>query len=921
MMSTQKKNKRGQTPGAARGGRQRGFDKNIVREPVSRTMTRGKQVDETNEGVFANPRFTHLTTSLIGCVVRLQVKNGGIYEGILKTFSPKMDVVLEMAHKCEDLGNNNQNAVSSVPSRERLIEKILFSVGDILTICAMDVDMDYSVKGTNQDAFTDSAISKHNGQSGESPLRELQPWEGGDGDDVGGLEGGDPTNGWDPNEMFRTNEEKFHCKSTYDDSLKLYTTQLEKTDSSEYKAREEKAAKIALEIEKSDQYKIRSALENGDEMNEEDKFSSVKRTQENNCQSGNVPYRYIPPNKRSQHPHQPNRTIPRGTVQNHQYHSLPNRGGPLPQRITSPPQPVHNPPPPPVIEETKHNHIEKEENKWGENSEQSAKASPVPESVDKQQQQAQPPPPVHTSPVSNKVDRRNSTPKARDAIIEELKGFKKQFKLEESKDREDVKENQEVSTEVATEKIEDTSTHEPDKPEEKKKENSEISSDLVKKSELNPLAQVFQPKQIRQQIPTPPRPHTQSPMAMPAAMQTAHTGMFHQQQQPTFMLPPAVVPTQVPTSSPQLRPAKRAVVSIQGHRPDISAAQATGQPLLAHHTHPPQIILQMPPSMITQHGGYPISQVMQMPSTTSAAPPRMVTPTSLPMVPTSHPGAIDQNNVSHSGVGGGHIFSKSHSGQSGGHIYMNPPTGPVPAHIHQFSHTQHPQPAHMGPQQNQPGNQMNPQSNAHHPAPSPVQQQGPTGQSHNQGHPPSSGTPQPHPNYPQMGLQHPPLQASPHNPTSPQTMHTMPPYHYTHTANAHAQQNNQPYGLNQGHNSGNSSHNMPGQSPHMHSQAQIVMMPNPQVQQNSQQAQQQAHSHQFQQHAVPHPMAGQAGHMNYQTTGMPAMQANNHTNIHQQMPPFVPQVPVHLARKAWIYKTVHSQGGPPGPVQSYPQTH
>ncbi|XP_069135925.1 ataxin-2-like protein isoform X7 [Argopecten irradians] len=914
MMSTQKKNKRGQTPGAARGGRQRGFDKNIVREPVSRTMTRGKQVDETNEGVFANPRFTHLTTSLIGCVVRLQVKNGGIYEGILKTFSPKMDVVLEMAHKCEDLGNNNQNAVSSVPSRERLIEKILFSVGDILTICAMDVDMDYSVKGTNQDAFTDSAISKHNGQSGESPLRELQPWEGGDGDDVGGLEGGDPTNGWDPNEMFRTNEEKFHCKSTYDDSLKLYTTQLEKTDSSEYKAREEKAAKIALEIEKSDQYKIRSALENGDEMNEEDKFSSVKRTQENNCQSGNVPYRYIPPNKRSQHPHQPNRTIPRGTVQNHQYHSLPNRGGPLPQRITSPPQPVHNPPPPPVIEETKHNHIEKEENKWGENSEQSAKASPVPESVDKQQQQAQPPPPVHTSPVSNKVDRRNSTPKARDAIIEELKGFKKQFKLEESKDREDVKENQEVSTEVATEKIEDTSTHEPDKPEEKKKENSEISSDLVKKSELNPLAQVFQPKQIRQQIPTPPRPHTQSPMAMPAAMQTAHTGMFHQQQQPTFMLPPAVVPTQVPTSSPQLRPAKRgrdippAVVSIQGHRPDISAAQATGQPLLAHHTHPPQIILQMPPSMITQHGGYPISQVMQMPSTTSAAPPRMVTPTSLPMVPTSHPGAIDQNNVSHSGVGGGHIF-------------MNPPTGPVPAHIHQFSHTQHPQPAHMGPQQNQPGNQMNPQSNAHHPAPSPVQQQGPTGQSHNQGHPPSSGTPQPHPNYPQMGLQHPPLQASPHNPTSPQTMHTMPPYHYTHTANAHAQQNNQPYGLNQGHNSGNSSHNMPGQSPHMHSQAQIVMMPNPQVQQNSQQAQQQAHSHQFQQHAVPHPMAGQAGHMNYQTTGMPAMQANNHTNIHQQMPPFVPQVPVHLARKAWIYKTVHSQGGPPGPVQSYPQTH
>ncbi|XP_060067844.1 ataxin-2-like protein isoform X3 [Ylistrum balloti] len=881
MMSAQKKNKRGQTPGAARGGRQRGYEKNII----------------TNEGVFANPRFTHLTTSLIGCVVRLQVKNGGIYEGILKTFSPKMDVVLEMAHKCEDLGNNNQNAVPNVPSRERLIEKILFSVGDILTICAMDVDMEYSVK----DSFTDSAISKHNGQTGESPLRELQPWVGEDGDELGGLEGGDPANGWDANEMFRTNAEQFNVKSTYDETLKMYTTPLSKTDSIEYKAREEKAAKLAQEIEKTDQYKIRNALENGDEVNEEDKFSSVKRTQDNNTtQSG----KYIPPNKRSQHPHPPNRNIPRGTVQNHQYHSLPNRGGP-PQRITSPPQPVpvHNPPS--VIEETKHNHIEKEETRWGDNTEQSTKASPVPESVEKQdRQQQQQPPTVHTSPVSNKVDRRNSTPKARVAIIEELKGFKKQFKLEEPKDREDVKENQEELTDVTPEKSEDTTSHEPEKADDKKKESNEVPSDIVKKSELNPLAQVFQPKQIRQQIPTPPRPHTQSPMAMPAAIQTAHTGMFHQQQQTAFMLPPAVVsmPTQAPTTSPQLRPAKRAVVSIQGHRPDISAAQATGQPLLAAHSVPPhpQIILQMPPNVLSQHAGFPLSQMMQMPSTTSAAPPRMVTPTSLPMVPTSHPGAIDHNNVSHSGGGGGHIFSKAHSGQSGGHLY-----GPVPAHIHQFSHTQHPQPAHMGPQQNQPGGQMNPQSNTHHPAPSPVQQQGPTGQSHNQGHPPSSGTPQPHPNYPQMGIQHPPLQASPHNPTSPQTMHTVPhgPYHYTPTANAHAQQNNQPYGLNQGHSSGNSSHNMPGQPTHMPGQAQIVMMPNPQVQQNSQQPQQQPHGPQFQQHAVPHHMAGQAGHINYQTAAMPAMQANNHTNLHQQIPPFVPQVPVHLARKAWIYKT------------------
>jgi len=58
-------------------------------------------------------------------------------------------------------------------------------------------------------------------------------------------------------------------------------TPLDKTDSSEYKAREEKATMLAYEIEKNEDYRTRIALENGD-GDEESKFSAVKRTNENN---------------------------------------------------------------------------------------------------------------------------------------------------------------------------------------------------------------------------------------------------------------------------------------------------------------------------------------------------------------------------------------------------------------------------------------------------------------------------------------------------------------------------------------------------------------------------------------------------------------------------------------------------------------
>jgi PAB1-binding protein PBP1 len=87
-------------------------------------------------------------------------------------------------------------------------------------------------------------------------------------------------NGWDPAEMFRTNAEQFNVKSTYDSSLRDYTTVLEYKDSPEFKEKEAKAQKLAMEIEQNEQYKARIELENNDE---DEKISSVVRPDASNA--------------------------------------------------------------------------------------------------------------------------------------------------------------------------------------------------------------------------------------------------------------------------------------------------------------------------------------------------------------------------------------------------------------------------------------------------------------------------------------------------------------------------------------------------------------------------------------------------------------------------------------------------------------
>ncbi len=53
-----------------------------------------------------------------------------------------MDVVLDMAHQVDESFPQN-----SVPTKDRLIETMIFQPTDIVSISALNVDLEYAIKG------------------------------------------------------------------------------------------------------------------------------------------------------------------------------------------------------------------------------------------------------------------------------------------------------------------------------------------------------------------------------------------------------------------------------------------------------------------------------------------------------------------------------------------------------------------------------------------------------------------------------------------------------------------------------------------------------------------------------------------------------------------------------------------------------
>ncbi|XP_066482952.1 ataxin-2-like protein isoform X3 [Tiliqua scincoides] len=232
----------------------------------SQSTGKGPPQSPVFEGVYNNSRMLHFLTAVVGSTCDVKVKNGSTYEGIFKTLSSKFELAVDAVHKKvpdQSLG----------PRREDIVDTMVFKPGDVMLVHFRNVDFNYATK----DKFTDSAIAMNSKVNGEHKEKVLQRWEGGDSNsDDYDLES-DMSNGWDPNEMFKFNEENYGVKTTYDSSLSSYTVPLEKDNSEEFRQREARAAQLAREIESSPQYRLRIAMENDDGRTEEEKHSSVQR--------------------------------------------------------------------------------------------------------------------------------------------------------------------------------------------------------------------------------------------------------------------------------------------------------------------------------------------------------------------------------------------------------------------------------------------------------------------------------------------------------------------------------------------------------------------------------------------------------------------------------------------------------------------
>ncbi|XP_042910892.1 ataxin-2-like protein isoform X2 [Parasteatoda tepidariorum] len=734
------------------------------------------------EGIYANPRLMHSVGQIVGCVVQVQVKNGSIFEGVLRTFSSKADFVLELAQRV-DKNSNNPSTVINSNNPDDYFEKIVFSFGDVIMISACNVDPDFATRET----FTDTAISKFNGQVLE---KELEPWDGETSTGDGLLDlgtGEEEANGWDPQDMFKTNEEKYGVKSSFDKTLSGYTIPLNKQNTEEYRQKEEKADKVATEIESSMHHKTRAALENGDE---EERFSAVVRPENMNN------FRFVPHRQRrsaqnirnmrnngtshmNRNSHQHTQVFPRvsspttatnsnnsqaGYRQVNSSNSISPRQTPAssprqsnvpgnnstPQfQQTSTPSPV-NPStrttPPSVTTPTS---SQEESHKLnGESDKTDLKFAPKPprslnlhSSANKEMRET-----IINQQVSNKnmdrrkeLDKKTAGQKARDEKTEDLKRFHAKFKLsEDPKDTLDSVQKPDVHP--ATSSAHPAKHHhkERQKEEERRTPDNRKTPESPKNFTLNPNAKefVFNPNAksftprgvpIQAVVPPPvqppPRLHSQSPiMAMP------QPHLMPGMAQPMFNVAPHYVVSATPVSmAPPFTPAP-------------SVAQAPrfrkAMPMTLRHD------LSQPVHVQAATGQPILAQpTLSGPQFTIqyATPPGMLHPPGppqqlayaqmyslMPRVLTPQPVGMVPTSAAY-----------GESPQIPTHVYMSHPAGPG---------LQHAMTSGNGGQHSTPSTPQSQTPNIH-PAPSPVHQPPPSG-GHGQpptptGHPSNAPTPQP----------------------------------------------------------------------------------------------------------------------------------------------------------------------------------
>ncbi|XP_067935032.1 ataxin-2-like protein isoform X2 [Watersipora subatra] len=268
------------------------------RNPRSNPQPRSHHVGDTNRGsgspdyhksrsqdveiagVYKNPSFTFHLTTLVGCTVNVRVQNGKCYEGIFKTFSSELEVVIECAHLVDP------DKEDRLPLKTNLIDKLIVSFEDLVCMDAIDADTKYG----ETDSFTDSAISKAQ-VNGMSKTRELTPYvlESSDSALERPLEELDSESPWTPEKMFKAHEEKFGGASNFNEEN--YTTKLPSADSPGFQQKKEAADRMAASIESDSTSRRHAELENGDGRDEESRYSAVSRPHIPTTNRHNLPSR------------------------------------------------------------------------------------------------------------------------------------------------------------------------------------------------------------------------------------------------------------------------------------------------------------------------------------------------------------------------------------------------------------------------------------------------------------------------------------------------------------------------------------------------------------------------------------------------------------------------------------------------------
>lgn len=149
-------------------------------------------------------------------------------------------------------GQNLNGLLASLKARNQVHNTMIFKFSDIVTLSILNVDLEYASKGRRliiqilillfnihpiciyffSGHFTDTEISRFDSSS-LNKNKDLVPWECPQDEnlqELGGLSldeqiGSEKSNqnGWDADDMFKLNKDKYNVKSTYDSNLSQYT--------------------------------------------------------------------------------------------------------------------------------------------------------------------------------------------------------------------------------------------------------------------------------------------------------------------------------------------------------------------------------------------------------------------------------------------------------------------------------------------------------------------------------------------------------------------------------------------------------------------------------------------------------------------------------------------------------------------------